>query len=70
MVKILAIGNSFHLHYIYGRYAAALTWLRVFFGVSVRGNAYLPQKPFCDEPLDEAKLRLVRNCVEEFFSEN
>lgn len=56
--------DSFHLHYLYGRYAAALTWLKTLTGTDATDNTYVPQTPFTEEKIDPKKLQLVRETVD------
>ena len=56
--------DGFHLHYLYGRYAAALTWLKILCGINATENDYVPETPLTDEKAEEALLNVVRSTVE------
>lgn len=56
--------DGFHLHYLYGRYAAALTWVKTLCGADAVDNTYVPETPFTEEKVDAKKLALVRETVD------
>lgn len=55
--------DGFHMHYIYGRYALALTWAGFILGIDVLGCSYVPTPYETDEKADESLLKIVREQV-------
>jgi len=58
--------DGFHLHLVYGRYAASATWLAFIANRPVSNNPYRPESN--DDPLAEAKLRVIRETVDRTIS--
>ncbi|MBR2645949.1 MAG: DUF4886 domain-containing protein [Clostridia bacterium] len=56
--------DGFHMHYLYGRYAVALTWTKVLTGHAATENTYVPVSDYCEDKADEAILKLVREVVD------
>ena len=58
--------DGFHLHFLYGRYAAALAWAKKLAGIDVTANSYLPEVDFMpSEKADPEIIRMIRTTVNE-----
>lgn len=58
--------DGFHMSYLYGRYALAMTWYGTLTGRGVRGISYVPRTALAPEEKAEADLlELIRGVVEE-----
>ena len=58
--------DGFHMSYLYGRYALALTWYGTLTGREVRGISYVPQTALAPgERAESALLELIRGVVED-----
>lgn len=63
--------DSFHLSFLYGRYAAALCWARALTGITVSGNAYLPALDFLPgETADHAVLAELQDLTDRLIVPN
>ena len=61
--------DGFHMNYIYGRYALALTWYKTITGNSVADNTYIPETSFApDEKANVELLGVIRELVERTLS--
>ena len=58
--------DGFHMHYIYGRYALACSWVGKLFHISLEQNSYIPQTELQpEEQADEYVLSVIRRAVDE-----
>ena len=59
--------DTFHMDFIFGRYALSLTWYKVLTGKNIKDITYLP--PFEDENYDEniKKINVIKETIEKYF---
>lgn len=62
--------DGFHMNYIYGRYALALTWYKAITGNWVSGNTYIPETFLApDEKAEAELLGVIKDLVEKSLPE-
>jgi hypothetical protein len=57
--------DGFHMHFVYGRYALAATWLEFVLKESVLENSFVPPA-VNGEVVDESKIQLINETVHEW----
>ncbi len=58
--------DTFHMDYVFGRYALSLTWYKVLTGKDVTKTTFMPNFDDSDE-LNIKKIELIRNTVQNYI---
>ncbi len=55
--------DGYHLHFLYGRYLAALVWSKYLLGVDVSKSTFIPKTNLTEEKVDLDKVELIKKVV-------
>ena len=59
--------DGFHMHWLYGRYALALTWAHTLLGIKAQENTFVPTHPdFPELKADPELLEIIRQTVDQY----